>query len=137
MTLKTRIKQLTATQKAFHKKWLLALRSPRKYPKTQGSLRDIRGFCCLGVGLDLCKVEWDAPDSDAGDETYDIMGRKRDLKDCEALSHKGRAKFGLTQAEMNDLASLNDRVTTFAPVREYIRNLMKHREQHYREGREG
>lgn len=133
MTMKTRIKQLTATQKAFHKKWLLALRSPRKYPKSRRALRNSQGFCCLGVALDLCKVEWVSPEVNGG-FNFTITGKKEYLKESEVLSRAGVQKLGLTRAEMSDLTRINDSADTFTPVRTYIRDLMKHREQHYRAG---
>ena len=39
-------------------KWIAALRSG-KYKQTRGYLKDVNGFCCLGVASDICpSVSW-------------------------------------------------------------------------------
>lgn len=49
---------ITPEQIAHVEEWIAALRSG-EYKQTAGTLKDDRGFCCLGVACDISKLdEW-------------------------------------------------------------------------------
>lgn len=86
-------------------KWVAALRSG-KYTQTKGTLRDDRGFCCLGVLLDVwgdCNGGWD------GDvyryETRDIEG---EIELESELGKLSKLLLGDKEGEEGILIGMND-----------------------------
>lgn len=99
-------------------KWLASLRGGR-YQQATGCLRDDKGFCCLGVLLDVSdKGEW----SDDDDGTYRIEGRGYD-GDLGA----SREIFSISKEQEKTLVAMNDgdkefknNPQSFAQIADYI-----------------
>ena len=87
------------------KKWIKALESGR-YKQTKENLELDGHYCCLGV---LCKTM-----------RIDLQTAKSSF-DYEMLSESVLEKVGLTEAEQNKLARMNDEGKSFREIAVYIR----------------
>lgn len=122
-------------------KWVEALRSGN-YTQTTKTLRDDKGYCCLGVLCDLASQEgigtWQAPDSPptsasriyryvAGYAKYESNSSlipPRVAKWAE-MSEKNTGKNGskgsfLSDGNWTSLANLNDRGSSFEDIAKVI-----------------
>lgn len=93
----------------FKKLWVEALRSG-KYQQTKNVLRNDKGFCCVGVALDL----------------VDSKGWGKEISISEFGLNEA---LGLTGEQLHDLANRNDGLLdkyepqTFAQIADHIEGL--------------
>lgn len=102
------------------KKWLKALRSG-KYKQIRGSLKNVEGFCSMGVAIDICPLK---SVTHIGDDLYKWLGMHTDY------SHKplpeeikggfDQVKLWLTFGGHINHVALNDRIElTFDEIADF------------------
>lgn len=97
--------------------WVEALRSG-EYQQTTGCLRDIGGFCCLGVLCDILDRScWDVHT----DDSYGVTDYSYGDGDEDALIPADISeRIGLPRRVQEDLAELNDHGFSFAEIALHI-----------------
>jgi hypothetical protein len=95
------------------KKWLSDLQSG-DYPKTKFSLKDEKGYCCLGVLLESAGVGFEKDVYNAWTCKNPKLGHKA------FLSKTALKKFGLKNEAVRELVTINDAEESFDLIIEYI-----------------
>ena len=93
-------------------KWLEALRSG-KYKQGRGFLRIGENFCCLGVLHDVTGGNWHTKDGI-------ILTGSINQKNSHCGYLVGTFLQGLSKNIARDLATLNDKGSTFSEIADYI-----------------
>jgi hypothetical protein len=110
----------------FKAKWLEALKT---YPKTVEHLKDEKGYCCLGVALEVYGCTWNER-AHANDKRGPVFEPNptepyKYLNSGQELSRFGMQVLGLTRGDHDELININDNSPTFEPVIEYIEEHVK------------
>lgn len=94
------------------KRWVSALRSG-KYTQTDSVLHDDRGYCCLGVLMEIVYGDpYDGPDED------------RDYRGDEELGADRLYDVGMTGSQENQFILMNDRQGySFAEIADEIEKI--------------
>ena len=99
------------------KKWIAALRSG-EYEQSKGKLKCRTGFCCLGVWLDICGVEWKNSLNFSSYKGYEYSLPDANYKELGLKSDDGLIDPPITYN--NDihkyLTDCNDRGLTFEEI---------------------
>jgi hypothetical protein len=85
------------------RKWVKALRS-EKYKQWQGQLRDVKGYCCLGV---LCDIAPKKVGRWCADDDKIFMSSDKDSS-IEFPTKAVKKWAGLTMRQCKQLSHLND-----------------------------
>lgn len=104
------------------RKWANVLESG-KYKKGRNCLRTGNEFCCLGVYCDaFLDGEWkyleDELDENENKYSFSYHGLQNNLR----MPDNARDTVGLSEAEEEDLMSLNDRSDSFSEIVKILRN---------------
>jgi len=95
----------------FKKKWIAALLSGN-YKQTIGCLRNLDGFCCLGVACDIIdKTQWDFRDE---------IGRYYYKQSFCIPPYDTRNLIGLKDKSINQLVDMNENGWTFLQIARWI-----------------
>ena len=116
--MQTNRDKLTDAQRERLDKWLAALRSG-KYAQTTDTLRDARGYCCLGVYGEVClpTPHWEEY-SDDGVVKYTLY-TSEDTEHGGTLDDYAWNEMGLPIAQ-TDLSDMNDSGASFAAIAQAV-----------------
>lgn len=102
----------------FKEKWVAALRSGN-YKQAQYSLKDAKGFCCLGVLCDLYdNTKWEEVDSTRGYSNYKLGDG---TIESTWLPDKLAKALEIDSTSVAELVTMNDRDNkSFAEIADHI-----------------
>lgn len=98
--------------------WVDALRSG-KYRQTEGTLRDEKGYCCLGVLCDLAR-------KDGGPNWHRNYGEWHCMEESGLLPAQIAAFMGLNKKQQDLIALKNDKGESFKQIADYIEETYLH-----------
>lgn len=124
-----------AMLKNLKRKWIKALRSG-EYDQDTGVLcsADGKRFCCLGVLADIQGARWEEQIKDTGfgfsyGKSLVLIPvpkeKSKPQKDQDELVLASQLRNGLSKAQQNELAHLNDNNWTFDQIADWIEEHVK------------